>query len=73
MFRPKSYIELCFAMQSGAEVVINDSTGTIHSIAKECGSGRGFNVTMIRFFPADSIDRLRHPQELTVTEFFRDE
>jgi hypothetical protein len=49
MFTPKTYTELCNAMQMGVHVALNlDSrtcvTGVITGISREDGSGRCWNV-----------------------------
>ncbi len=43
-FKPKTYMELCSAMQNQAEVELNGRIGTIKSIQLEDGSGRNWNV-----------------------------
>lgn len=43
-FKPKTFVELCNAMQTRAEVEIDGKVGTINSIQAEDGSGRNWNV-----------------------------
>ena len=46
MFKPKTYIEYCQAMQMQTIVEINSQAVIIKGIAIENGSGRGFNITI---------------------------
>jgi hypothetical protein len=46
MLKPTTYLELVFAMQNGATVVIDGTIGVINGIAREDGSGRNWNVTL---------------------------
>ena len=48
MFKPKTYTELCAAMQTRAEVEIDGNTGIINGIAPEDGSGHAWNVTLLK-------------------------
>lgn len=45
-FKPKTYIELCYAMQNRATVEIDNHVGVINQIQAEDGSGRCWNVTL---------------------------
>lgn len=47
MFRPKSFIELCYAMQTRARVDINGVVGLVNGISCEDGTGRSFIVHML--------------------------
>lgn len=46
MFKPKTFVEVCRAMQMGVEVEIRGETGIIQRIEREDGSGRNFNITL---------------------------
>lgn len=63
MFEPKSFSELCRAMQAGAIVVVGKHCGQINSISREDGSGRCFNIVM---------DCVNDPCENGVKVFWRE-
>lgn len=46
MFQPKTFVELCMAMQSRAIVSFKGLVGRINAIEAEDGSGRSWNVRM---------------------------
>ena len=54
MFKPKTFQELCFAMQTSAIVEIFRQTGMIRGIRMEDGSGRNFIVELLSNTTADN-------------------
>lgn len=46
MFKPKTYAHLCSAMQTGAEVTIDRTTGVINKLEREDGSGYNWIATV---------------------------
>lgn len=53
-FKPRTFIELCYAMQTNATVNIDGYIGFINAIEREDGSGHSFNVTL---FMTDGVDK----------------
>ncbi len=47
MFKPRTFIELCYAMQTRAVVTIDNTTGVINNIGIEDGSGRCWIVSLV--------------------------
>ncbi len=46
MFKPKTFSELCAAMQTGARVYVGHTEGWINGIQREDGGGRAWIVTV---------------------------
>ncbi len=46
MFKPRTYQDLCNAMQTGAQVEIDHTVGHINTISREDGSGRRWIVSI---------------------------
>lgn len=53
MFKPKTFDEICRAMQTRAMVHIDAWCGLVNGIESEDGSGRSWNVKIQPTFPND--------------------
>lgn len=65
MFRPKTFTELCNAMQTRAVVTINGYVGIVNGIVPEDGSGRCWLVTI-------SLKETDDQGQSEMTAFFRE-
>ena len=72
MFKPKTFSELCNAMQTRAEVEIDNVVGVINAIEAEDGSGRNWNVTLSTVEYTTDYATPTHPINVPKTVFVRD-
>jgi hypothetical protein len=72
MFKPKTFTELCQAMQTRAEVEIDNTVGVINAIEAEDGSGRCWNVTINAVEYSTDYATPVHPISVPKTIFFRE-
>lgn len=55
MFKPRTYHDLCNAMQTGAQVDIDGYTGYINAIGREDYTGRRWVVSIARLHSEPAI------------------
>jgi hypothetical protein len=72
MFKPKTYQDICNAMQTRAIVEIDGVEGVINTIQAEDGSGRNWNVTLSVVEYTTDYATPTHPVNVDRNVFFRE-
>ena len=78
MFKPKTYIEVCMAMQTRAVVCfqtsgeIDNIIGIVNGIEAEDGSGRNWNINIVLTEDCISRGKKEHKKNETINFFWKE-